>query len=400
MTKRCSLLLVLVLGSARGEGKLELTVNETAGIRRFGYPVHATMKLPREVSEKDRFRLLEGGKPVAAQFRLVAGQKKRVALDFNVSLGPEEGKVYTVEYGPKVEPGPEPKGGMKLEESKEAFTIRSGGMVYVVPRDLKGFLKEVRNGKKEYLRSGSAGLYLVSDRKTIPIAGPGYKARVIRQGPLAVALRFEGEATLPNKVKVPSVVDLTFPRSKSWVEVNWGVDLIAGVQQLALDLNLLVTGSPTLVDFGAGSGVYTTLTKGQVALLEGFPKAEYGQINGRWAVSTGLRNDLKPFVLPNKANNRAEGWAHIMDRQRCTAVAMSPFGRDGAGVDEIRIDADGRLRLRWRSRAQGGFMGGREAYRFWLHFVDMPVQVGALTSPQSMMAPLEVRVQPPVSPKR
>src|SRR5207302_1798410 len=91
MTKRLALLLLLLLGSARGEGKLELTVNEPAGIRRFGYPVHATLKLPREVSEKDRFRLLAGGKPVAAQFRLVAGQKKSVALDFNVSLGPDEG---------------------------------------------------------------------------------------------------------------------------------------------------------------------------------------------------------------------------------------------------------------------------------------------------------------------
>jgi hypothetical protein len=386
MTHRLLLLLLLLVGSARGEGKLELTVSETAGIRRFGYPVHATLKLPREASDKDRFRLLAGDKPVPAQFRLLAGEKKSVAVDFNVSLAPAESKTYTVEYGPKVEAGPEPKGGMKLEESKEAFTIRSDGMVYVVPRDLKGFLKEVRNGKKEYLRAGSGGLYLVSDRKTIPIAGAGYRVRVVRQGPLTVALRFEGEAPLPNKVKVSSVVDLTFPRSKSWVEVNWGVKLPHGVEELGTDLNLLVAGSPTLVDFGAGSGVYTTLTRGQAALLQGFPR-EIGVVNRRWEVSTGQRNDLRPFVVPNNAHP-PEGWAHVMDRQRCTAAAMSPFAR--YSTDEIRIDADGRFRLRWRSQTRRG-LPAIDTYRFWLHFVDMPVQVGALTSPQSMMAPLEVK---------
>ena len=32
----------------------------------------------------------------------------------------------------------------------------------------------------------------------------------------------------------------------------------------------------------------------------------------------------------------------------------------------------------------------KKSLRFWLHFVTTPVQVGAVTSPQSMLAPLEV----------
>ena len=36
-------------------------------------------------------------------------------------------------------------------------------------------------------------------------------------------------------------------------------------------------------------------------------------------------------------------------------------------------------------------MGGeRKVLRFWLHFVSMPVQVGAATSPQSMQSPLVI----------
>jgi dienelactone hydrolase len=356
---------------------VELTVRETAGIRRFGYPVHVTFALPRDVTDKDRFRLLSDGKPVAAQFRTLAGEKRSVALDFNVSMGPLQVRHYTIEYGPTVEAGPEPKAGMKVEEDKEAFTTSSGGMVYVVPRELRGLLKEVRDRKKEFTRAGSAGLVIVTGKKARhAVGGAGFKGRVVRQGPLAVALRFEGQTSLPGGKSVTSVVDLTLPRSKSWVEVHWQVagPGAADVTELGVDLNLLANGSPTLVDFGAGSAVYTTLTKGQSALLRGRA--------ARWEVLSGRVEDLAPLVVSTSRSPPAEGWAHLMDRQHCTAVAVASFGR--AGTDEIQLDADGRLRL----RRQGAL-----SLRFWLHFVDMPVQVGALTSPQSMQAPLVVEIK-------
>jgi hypothetical protein len=76
-----------------------------------------------------------------------------------------------------------------------------------------------------------------------------------------------------------------------------------------------------------------------------------------------------------------------MDRERCTAVAVAEFAA-GPGA-EIAADADGRLRL-WRSFAPGA---GPKRLAFWLHFVGMPVQVGAATSPQAMLAPLRVEVR-------
>src|SRR5690242_4405423 len=82
--------------------RLDLVVRETAGIRRFGYPV--TVVLPPEAARAgNRFRLLENGKPVAAQFRRVAGKDggdAAVYLDFNVSHAPLEKRTYRVEYGP------------------------------------------------------------------------------------------------------------------------------------------------------------------------------------------------------------------------------------------------------------------------------------------------------------
>jgi hypothetical protein len=82
---------------------------------------------------------------------------------------------------------------------------------------------------------------------------------------------------------------------------------------------------------------------------------------------------------------RAEGWAHVMDRRRATAVAVGEFADPQASIEAW---ADGRLRIR-RDRLGGT----RKSLTFWLHFVEMPVQIGAATSPQSMMRPPSVHVE-------
>ena len=67
-----------------------------------------------------------------------------------------------------------------------------------------------------------------------------------------------------------------------------------------------------------------------------------------------------------------------------TAIAFADFARYPATEDRIEVAASGKTRL---SRRTGGL---RKTLRFWLHFVTMPVQVGAATSPQSMQNPLLV----------
>src|SRR6185369_6292613 len=92
-------------------------------------------------------------------------------------------------------------------------------------------------------------------------------ARVVRQGPMAIALRFEKAETHTDLLKVRSTADLTFPAPVSWVELSWNLDdpldnlSAVGLQ---LDLNLgKPAAAPTLVDFGATSAVYTSLRPGQ-----------------------------------------------------------------------------------------------------------------------------------------
>jgi hypothetical protein len=381
-----------------GVQRLNVTVTETAGIRRFGYPVGVVLSLPQAVKDAQHFRLLEDGKPIAAQFRPhgdAAQGLRTVSLDFNVNHAPLETREYVVEYGPGVEPNPEPKGGMTVETTADEFRIvHSSDLEFVVPRNLFGLLRQVKTAKTEYLRPDSFGL-VIRYKDEIHFRAGGFgpdgvptTGRVVKSGPLATGLRFEGTEALRGNRSIKSVVEMEFPRSKSWVQVTWEVDDPGGfIAGLGADLNLNVQGEPTLVDFGAGSLVYAALKKGQTTALRSGPGAS-------WETLLGPSGALKPYVVAGRDAVKAEGWAHVMDRQRCTAVAVADFAVAGQEA-EIAVDADGRLQLGKNFTSAGANPPpGPKKITFWLHFVGMPVHVGAATSPQAMLAPLRVSVRP------
>jgi hypothetical protein len=375
-----------------------VVVKETAGIRRFGYPVGATFTAPRELQNNHLFQLSQGGKPMLAQFLFPKEADKgtrEVRLDFAVSLAPFESREYVVSYGGRLA-GPAPQWGQEMDTEAEEFRIHlTRDLEFRVPRNLLGLLHQVRTPHTEYLRTGSQGLMIrYKDHIDFRAGGQGpYGAptvsRAVKVGPLATTLRFEGTEALRGGRTVRSVVELDFVSTKSWVQVAWTVEDPNGyVAGLGADVNLHLEGEPTLVDFGAGSLVYAALRKGQAAL---FRAASPGEA---WQTFTGPAGRLTPYVVAPR-NSRAcpaEGWAHVMDRERCTAVAVAEFA-DAGQENEIHVDSDGRLQL-WKlfSQGQAVVLPGTKKITFWLHFVSMPVHEGAATSPQAMLAPLEVEV--------
>jgi hypothetical protein len=164
---------------------------------------------------------------------------------------------------------------------------------------------------------------------------------------------------------------------------------------LGAEWNLNVQGEPTLVDFGAATSVYGQLRRGETMRLRQNPDSR-PKTQPRWETFLGSGRDLNPFVVSPGSTTLpardAEGWAHIMDKERCTAVAIADFANSNEGA-EITVDSDGRLRL-WRNFGKVGPGSPKETKRltFWLHFVTMPVHVGAATSPQAMLAPLQVEI--------
>lgn len=313
-------------------GSIELTVRETAGLRRFGYPIHATLKLPRDIDKSDRFRLLTGGKPIEAQIRKMGD--RMIAVDWNASPGPLEKATYTVEYGDEVTAGPEPRGGMTLEQDKGRVTVSSGGMVYAMNPRLSGLFDEVRDAKKTFVPAGNSGGLRFRPRGKASEPIRVGEMQIVRQGPLACGLRWSHASGA-----ISGTVEMTFPRSKSWVEVVWTTSG-GDVEEMGADLSLSLEGSPVLADFGAGSMVYTTLKQDEAARLRAGTSVRSG-----WEVLTGKADALRPFVLPASGKaSKAEGWAHLMDARRCTALAVADFGSRA----EDRIESTGPAR--WPSR--------------------------------------------------
>ena len=365
-----SLLALLLIPALAPAQIAKFRVRETAGLRRFSFPVRASMK-----ADTGLLQLRENGKTVPAQFSPLGDGTMDV--DFNVSIGPWETREYRVERGAG---GPAIDRGLTVEQANAAYAVRHS-VEFDVPDNLLGLLNQVKGGKLAYLRPGSQGLLLnYRDDIEFRAGGTGHwsvptQARVTKRGPLVGGIRFESMEGLRGDRSVKSVVDMDFPRSKSWIEVRWTVeDPERWVSAMMADLNLLIEGAPTLVDFGANNTVYAALKPGQRIQLSAVPP---DAASPSWFVHLAG----EPYASGLKS--RAEGWAHIMDKQRATAIAVAGFGAESR--DRIEVSADGRLLIR-RDFARGG----ERSLHFWLHFVTMPVQLGAATSPQAMQSPLQV----------
>src|ERR1700674_4873148 len=100
-----TLLAAPVAGAAGGEAvAVGLVLRETAGLRRFGFPVHAL--LPGDLPGRNA-RLLREGRPVDAQFRRVAGADgrpawarwRRTATSSSSATGSSRGRSRSVRSG-------------------------------------------------------------------------------------------------------------------------------------------------------------------------------------------------------------------------------------------------------------------------------------------------------------
>jgi hypothetical protein len=387
-----------------GPDRLTVRVRETAGIRRFGYPVSAQLKIDPPAPPATKFRLLYLGKPVAAQFRPIGrkgDQISSVALDFDSNFMPHESREYVVEFGDNVTPH-EPDRGMLAEETDDSFVISNGpNLVWSVPKDLSNLIRSVKTPKWDYLRADSAGLAVrFRNGHASKLADARMwrtKEGIAKQGPIDCELHFEGTGLLDQNQDVAWKLELGFPRSKSWVRVQWQIeDPKHFVNGLSANLNLQTGDGPTLVDFGMDDLVYAAVPEGQMVVLEANAREPGARKQNdpplpTWTTYRGRPDELEPYVVGGTGESgMLRGWAHVMDRQRCAAVAIDGFA-DRAS-DRIEVSSDGRLVISRGIPAQLlDSHGNLKKFDFWVHFVPFPPHVGAVTSPQSMQSPLEVQ---------
>ncbi|MBI83335.1 MAG: hypothetical protein CMJ81_09080 [Planctomycetaceae bacterium] len=374
--------------------EISVEVSETAGVRRASYPVSVAVRSQRVPLTQRNVQVLLDGIPLAAQVDTAPSEYKQgtYLVDFHATFVPFQSRRFRIRFGDGVQGSPLPEHGHVLRETDDHFLIvNAPHLTWKIPRNLSGLLTSMNFPPCEHIRKGGAGLYLVDRTGTrIPAEGEGDRTVVLRRGPSVVHLRFSRKHS--RSTRLVSQVDLIFPVTRSWVEVVHRVldpeDLVAELGcELQLNLNPATSEQPTLVDFGAGTQGYMTLRAGQTGQLLGGTTPEPW-----WKIQRGTSSrflDLLASAPGRPAARGAEGWAHVMDRERCLALAVDGFGK--TADDRITTTSAGQLQI-VRSYAKGSTPPTGKQLRSWLHFVFYPPQVSAATCPQAMQNPLAVTI--------
>lgn len=323
-----------------------ITISETAGLRRFGYPVTASLETPRGgLANAEAARLLDAaGQEVPAQFTAMStwndGSVRKLDVDFVSNLAPLESQSFRVETD--ASPRPALSKGLTVTEIAEEIIVSSAAIQHRIRHDGKPLLSSITLGKQEFLAADGITTTLAT--------GP---VEVLKRGPFNVTLRL-GE------------VQLEYVSSKSWVKIT---QRAAAPTDLAVDAHFALAQLPLLWDFGVRSWLYGSLRNAdQAALLR--------QSSTGWRVFTG--SGVEPASL-FAAGKSCEGWGHLADKERVVAFGMGDFTADGE--PSFRLSADGHIRTAVR----------RKELTVYFHVVGHPVQLTAVTSPPSMLSPLSVQ---------
>ena len=392
---------LVISGNLAGAERLRVEVRETGGWSRPAYPCTLTLDRP-SASRPLRFRLLdESSRPIVVQADAEElGKTTRWRLAFPLSLEPRQRRVLILEVGVDVTPSPKRRRGHVLETADGSLkVINAPYLTWTIPSRVGPCLQSLEFGGHEHLKGPTAKLVLKTrSGQSLSVGGPKAPAwKAVRRGPLAVTLLGRQTVLAGKSTPIVNRVELDFPVSRSWVRMDWQLDdpddRIAEIR-LEVDLNLdaSTSAAPSLVDFGAGTWVYSRLRSGQVAVLEAQrPGVGPPASAAAWRVSRGTAKALRAFVVSDPVRPvRAEGWVHLMDRKRCLALAVDGFGRER--LESIQATAEGGVRVRRMFASQKRGATHSKSLRCWLHFVGFPPQQSAATSPRHMQTPPAVRV--------
>ena len=392
---------LVISGNAVAAERLRVEVRETGGWSRPAYPCTLTLDRP-SLPKPLRFRLLdESARPIIVQVDAEdRGKTTRWRLAFPLSLEPRQRRVLILEVGVDVTPSPKRRRGHVLETADGALkVINAPYLTWTIPSRVGPCLQSLEFGGHEHLEGPTAKLVLKTrSGQILSVGGPKAPAwKAVRRGPLAVTLLGRQTVLVGKSTPIVNRIELDFPVSRSWVRMDWQLDdpddRIAEIR-LDVDLNLDAStpAAPSLVDFGAGTWVYSRLRSGQIAVLETQrPVAGPPGSAAAWRVSRGTAKALRAFVVSRPVRPvRAEGWVHLMDRKRCLALAVDGFGRER--LESIQVTAAGGVRVRRVFASQEGGAATSKSLRCWLHFVGFPPQQSAATSPRHMQTPPAVRV--------
>ncbi|HEV3217235.1 MAG TPA: hypothetical protein VGZ27_16005 [Vicinamibacterales bacterium] len=383
--------LVSAAPRAQSTNVVNLRVAETSGIRRNTYPATARVHLQSGVlSDPAHARLLADGREVPAQFGVESsypdGSVQWLTADFNVSIGPRETLPFTLEYGDSIKSAVVPRG---LTVSQDSSGIQVGNVRFSISGaplvlSVKYRQEDIGQGMNGFAMVDTAG---VSHDAT---SSPQTKAEIVKRGPLLVVIRYSGQIPLASNYAAGYLTTVEMPNSKSWMKVTTTIaDPEKRLRELSFHTPLSLGAQPWTWDFGTGSWSYGLLRAPSESVT--LSQVVGTQQSTKWQIKSGPKGQEQIYEMTGGHRpNLAEGWGHIQDQKEAIAFAVPDFGAE-AGTYTATLDGNGQMSFRWDPARPLPHL----QLTVYEHFVATPVQVGAVTSPVSMLNPLVVSASIP-----
>jgi hypothetical protein len=379
----------MTIGSIWAQTNVNLYVKETAGIRRMGFPVNARVPLPKgALATATDVRLMSGDAEVPAQFSAESqwpdNSVQWLDVDFNASLAPSELHAYRVEYGSGVKPAATPRG---LAITQDSATIQVGQVKF---SKLAAPLIVSVKYRGEDIATGVNGITVVDSagREHELTNSKPPKVEIVKPGPLYVVLRYSGFIPIDASYNPPYTITVEMPNSKSWVKVTAVVeDPQKRLRELAFHSPLAFGAFPWIWDFGTDRWTYGSFKTSveNVSLTQTFKPGAATE----WRVVMNPKGQEQVVETGTLDSMKRVGWGHIQDAHEVVALGLETPEKI-AGTSNMTILGNGQTRFSFAPAAPTT----EHRLTVYQHFVVTPVQIGAVTTPSSMLAPLNSYCDP------
>lgn len=365
-----------------------IRVRETAGIRRFLYPLTTTLYMPVE-QKQNEFKTMadlygnhslrtEGGLDVLRQFKFIGlKQWDNARLDFAVSLAPWETQDILIVQEANSAAIPDPlklasvlkdgDEGLKNSQERFAITIAPDGSIAEVVYD---GISHLRGPSQIRVNENPAWFS---------------SATSLSSGDASLAAWLSAKSRYDNGGFAQTQMELT--ACKSWAMVTHTLEQPKPGDEVVFTLPLAIT-SPTLTcDFGVGGYVFGKLDEKATEIVwhTEFGEAPYA----KWTVATAGRVDYVGEVATAE-EFRSQRWFHLIDSDKALAVAITVLPDDCREMT-VRLTRDGDVSVAFEL---GDTVTGHAEFGVCYHFLNDVPAIAAATNPQSILLPPVVEVLP------
>lgn len=380
----------LLLGAAplSAQWSADVSVEETAGIRRTAFPASLSFEVPEgRLGYVSQLRLLASGEEVASQGTALAhwsdGSIRDVEVDFNISIGPFEQRALELHYGADVTATVPAGRGLGISEDERSFgtdrvRLNKGGATLLASVAYRAeIIDRGRNGLTIVERTG-----LRRDPREIRWES----VDIIKSGPLRVLARYQGTIALSGS-DATITLEAEMPNSKSWLRLSVEAsDPGAKIGELGFETPFRLGDFPWTWDFGTPNGTYGAFRDPTGSVILDREVDEQGAVS--WHVQAGAAGSERPYEAGETSSGGSATWAHLVGPEEAVAFAVEEVtGRPGN--ISMWLTGTGQTTITFRSAEPAT----EHELSVVQHYVGTPVPIGAATSPASILNPLRVTVE-------